>query len=59
MDKGKRIKLFRITASTGIRKQYFGTQTCHPFGVQVNQRDSLTQMKIRQAVIINFRKNVF
>lgn len=33
-------------------------QTCHPFGVQVHQRDSLTQMKIRQAIITTFEKCV-
>jgi len=37
-------------------------QTCHrsanPLGVQVHQRDSLTQTTIRQAVIITFEKCV-
>jgi hypothetical protein len=51
-----------LPASTGIRTQYFGMQTCHrsanPLGVEVHQRESLTQMKIRQTVITTFEKCV-
>jgi hypothetical protein len=51
MDNGKLIKLLGLPASTGIRTQYFGMQTCHhsanPLCVQLHKRDSLTQMTIR------------
>jgi len=49
---------FRNSESTGIRTQCFGMQTCHPFDVQVHQRDSLTKMKIHQAAITTFEKCV-